>query len=122
VAEEPVFWLGGSPAKAKDKGRESPEAEGYESALRDACVACGYDLDEYVTALGGFGGWLANLDRNGKRYRVFWSGKTKRLSFEEAHPGGGWNELGGADVADDGVGNFVAAVKDVLNNQDKDSG
>jgi len=122
VAEQPVFWLGGTPGKSKDRGRNSPEAERYEPALRDACSACGYQVDEYVAAQGGFGGWLAHLDRAGKRYRIFWSGKTKHLSFEAAHSGGGWNELGGADVADEGVANFVAALKAVLNNQDQDSG
>jgi hypothetical protein len=122
VAEQPVFWLGGAPGKSREKDQEKLAAERYESALRDACTACGYDVDEYVAAQGGFGGWLAHLNRDGKPYRVFWSGKTKRLSLEEAHAGGGWNELAGIDVADEDVASFVTALKDVFHKQGQTSG
>ena len=52
-----------------------------------------YDVDEYVAAQGGFGGWLVNLERDGQRYRVFWSGKDRQLRFERALPHGGWTEM-----------------------------
>jgi hypothetical protein len=117
VAETPVFWLGGKPGANKSKERERPAAEGYEPTLRDACIACGYDVDEYVAAQGGFGGWLANLDRGGQRYRVFWSGKDRQLRFERALPHGGWTELGCVEPADDGLPAFVESVKAVLQDQ-----
>lgn len=122
MSEQPVFWLGGAPGKSKDKGRAQPEAERYEPALRDACDACGFDVDEYVAAQGGFGGWLAYLERDGTRYRVFWSGKTNRLSFESAHSGGGWNEIGSTDIEDEGLPAFVVAVKTLLGDQTEADG
>ena len=48
MSEQPVFWLGGKPGAAKNKVREAPEAERYEPAIRDACAACGFNLDEYA--------------------------------------------------------------------------
>jgi hypothetical protein len=117
VAETPVFWLGGKPGANKNKERERPAAERYEPALRDACSACGYDVDEYVAAQGGFGGWLANLERGGQRYRVFWSGKDRQLRFERALPQGGWTELSCVEPADDGLPAFIDSVKAVLQDQ-----
>jgi hypothetical protein len=113
VAEQPVFWLGGAPGKNKQNARENPEAARYEPALRDACEACGYDVDEFVAALGGFGGWLAHLERGGIQYRVFWSGKNKQLTFDEAKPHG-WQEIRSAGQADEGLPAFVEAVKTLL--------
>jgi hypothetical protein len=113
LAEQPVFWLGGKPGN-KSKERKPPEAERYEPALREACEACGFAVDEYVAAQGGFGGWLAHLDKGGTRYRVFWSGKTKQLTFDKAQSHGGWQELGAAETGDEGVAGFVKAVKSLL--------
>ena len=120
MAEQPVFWLGGKPGAKKANTRERPAAEGYESAIRDACAACGYDVDEYVAAQGGFGGWLAHLERTGRRYRVFWSGKDSRISFERAQDHGGWLEVSAADMPDDGLPAFVAAVKGLLASDSSD--
>jgi hypothetical protein len=113
VAEQPVFWLGGSPGEKNTNERTPPEAERYEPALRDACETCGYDVDEFVAAQGGFGGWLAHLERGGTQYRVFWSGKTKQLSFEESKPHG-WEELRVANQDDAGLPGFVEGVKTLL--------
>jgi hypothetical protein len=113
VAEQPVFWLGGSPSK-KSAERQAPEAERYEPALRDACETCGYEVDEFVAALGGFGGWLTHLERGGKQYRVFWSGKNNQLAFEIARPNG-WDELATIEQDDVGLPGFVEAVKTLLN-------
>jgi len=125
VSEQPVFWLGGAPGKSKDQDRKVPEAERYEPALRDACEACGYAVDDYVAAQGGFGGWLVHLERNGSRFRLFWSGKTNSLSFESAHSGGGWTEIAADDAEDKGLPAFVEAVKTLLsdhNGRDKADG
>ena len=113
MAEQPVFWLGGAPGKSKNKDREHPEAERYEPALREACEACGYDVDEFVAALGGFGGWLAHLERDGTRYRVFWSGKSKQLTFDESKSHG-WEEVRSAEQTDEGLPGFVEGVKALL--------
>lgn len=112
MAEQPVFWLGGSPSK-KSSERKPPEAERFEPALREACEACGYDVDEYVAALGGFGGWLAHLERDGVQYRIFWSGKSKQLMFEQSRPHG-WEELRSSLQEDEGLPGFVDAVKAML--------
>ena len=114
MSEQPVFWLGGKPGKGKDKGREKPEAERYEPAIRDACMACGYDLDEYVAAQGGFGGWLAHLESQGNRYRLFWSGKDSYMKFEQAFDRGGWSELASVEVSDNGAPAFLEAIRALL--------
>ena len=114
MAEQPVFWLGGKPGSNSKKEPQRPEAERYEPALRDACSACGYTVDEYIAAQGGFGGWLAHLERDGQRYRIFWSGKDERISFERARPSGGWDELAVAKLGNDGAPGFVAAVQSML--------
>jgi hypothetical protein len=120
VAEQPVFWLGGTPGKTKQNARENPEAARYEPALRDACEACGYDVDEFVAAQGGFGGWLAHLERAGTQYRVFWSGKSNQLTFDEAQPHG-WQEIRSAGQDDEGLPAFVEAVKTLLTPADSDT-
>ena len=112
MAEQPVFWLGGKPGN-KSEGRKAPEAERFEPALIEACETCGYEVDEFVAAQGGFGGWLINLERAGERYRVFWSGKSRQLSFETAKPHG-WEELAAAEQEDDGLPGFVDGVKTIL--------
>jgi hypothetical protein len=117
VAEQPVFWLGGTPGKKQDE-RKPPEAERFEPALRDACEACGFDVDEYVAAQGGYGGWLIHLERGGNQYRLFWSGKSKQLLFEASRPHG-WEEVGSAEQADEGLPGFVDGVKALLGSDDR---
>ena len=114
MAEQPVFWLGGKPGS---KGREAPEAERFEAPLREACEACGFDVDEYVVAQGGFGGWLLHLDRNGSRYRLFWNGKARELAFEELPERGQWKLLRSSPTTDDSLPAFVSAVKDILQDE-----
>lgn len=121
MAEQPVFWLGGKPGD-KNKGNEPPEAERYEAALRDACELCGYDVDEYVVALGGFGGWLAHLEREGMQYRLFWSGKTKQLTFEQKPQRGTWQEVRSAETPDEGLPGFVNAVRAILQDAGANNG
>jgi len=113
VAEQPVFWLGGKPGN-KNKERQPPEAERYEPALRDACTACGYEVEEYVAAQGGFGGWLALLEHAGTQYRLFWSGKTRELKLETFQEPGGWQPVRSAETPDEGMPGFVTAVRAML--------
>ena len=114
LAEQPVFWLGGKPGD-KNKGNEPPEAERYEAALRDACESCGYAVDEYVVALGGFGGWLMHLEHEGEVFRLFWSGKNEQLTLEKKPDSGTWQELRSAATPNEGLPGFVNAVRTILN-------
>jgi hypothetical protein len=116
VSEKPIFWLGGKPGKSKEPA--SPVAESYEPALREACETCGYAVDEYVFALGGFGGWLAHLQRDGAKYRLFWNGKHKQLAFEQAQAHGGWETLQSVDAEDTGAAGFVIAVRELIEERD----
>lgn len=113
VAEQPVFWRGGTPAKSKGQEPQPPEAARYEPALREACAACGYHMDDYFAALGDYGSWLAHMKRDGQRYRVFWNGKSRQLTFENARPDG-WDELASAAQEDTGLPGFVAGLKALL--------
>ncbi|MGI9290358.1 MAG: hypothetical protein ACR2QG_03665 [Gammaproteobacteria bacterium] len=111
MAEQPVFWLGGKPGnKAKPS---APEAERYEPTLTEACEACGFEVDEFVAARGGYGGWLMHLERAGERYRLFWSGKSNQLNLEAAKPHG-WVEVATAEQKDEALPGFVEAVKTML--------
>jgi hypothetical protein len=112
VAEQPVFWLGGKPGKSNEP--KAPEAEAYADALTETCEACGYHVDEYVAAMGSFGGWLAHLKRDGQQYRLFWNGKQQELAFEKSQPQGGWEVLETAATADAGTAGFVIAVRELL--------
>ncbi len=113
MSEQPVFWLGGKPGD-KHKGRQPPEAERYAATLTEACEACGFDVDEFVAAQGGFGGWLLHLERGRVRYRLFWNGKAGLLSLEEHRERGGWQELRNSATDDTGLPGFVAAVREIL--------
>jgi len=113
VAEQPVFWLGGKPGN-KAQGQQPPVAESYEGELRKACEACGFAVDEYVVAQGGFGGWLAHLDHDGTAYRLFWSGKSGQLTLESMHEPAGWQEERSEGLADADLAGFVAAVRVIL--------
>ena len=113
VAEQPVFWLGGKPGD-KNKGRQAPDAERYEDALREACEGCGFEVDEYVAAQGGFGGWLAHLEQAGTRYRLFWNGKAAELTLEKLPERGSWQTLITRPTPDGGLAGFVTAVRELL--------
>ena len=113
MSEQPVFWLGGKPGD-KNKGSQPPEAERYEAALTEACKGCGFVVDEYVVALGGFGGWLIYLSRDNVHYRLFWNGKASLLSFEERLERGGWRELRSSETLDGGLPGFVDAAREIL--------
>ena len=113
MAEQHVFWLGGASGKNKSGERKAPEAERYEPAIRDACEACGYEVDEYVAAQGGFGGWLAHLEHEGQQFRVFWSGKSEQLMLELNGPGG-WQEVRSRSLGDVGPAGFVEGIKALL--------
>ncbi len=112
MSEQPVFWLGGKPGKSNEP--EAPEAAAYEDALRDACAGCGYAVEEYVAAMGGFGGWLAYLNQDSTRYRLFFNGKAGLLAFEKAQPHGSWEVLATQELTDTGVAGFVNAVRELL--------
>ena len=114
MAEQPVFWLGGKPGGKNKHERRAPEAENFESDIRAACEQCGYRLDDYVAAQGGYGGWLAHLKLDDQNYRLFWSGKDGRMVFEQAGVNGGWLEQGRLDLPAGDLPAFVAALKSLL--------
>ena len=114
VAEQPVFWLGGKPGGKKTQERRRPEAEDFEPDIRAACEECGYRLDEYVAAQGGYGGWLAHLTLNEQNYRVFWSGKDGRMVFEQAAVNGVWAEQARLELPEGDLPAFLAALKSLL--------
>jgi hypothetical protein len=111
VSEQPVFWLGGKPGNSLSK---RPDAERYEPAIREACEACGYDVDEYVAAQGAHGGWLVHLREGGDRYRLFWNGQRHELVLDRVRANGGWERLRAADTADEGIAGFVTALRVLL--------
>ncbi len=113
MAEQPVFWLGGKPGN-KTSDKAAPEAERYEGALREACEACGYEVDEYVVAQGGYGGWLAHLEQAGAQYRLFWNGKAAELVLEKLPARGSWQAVASRPTPDAGLPGFLAAVRELL--------
>ncbi|MBT8422174.1 MAG: hypothetical protein KJP03_03555, partial [Gammaproteobacteria bacterium] len=78
------------------------------------CAECGYDVDEYVAALGSFGGWLLHLERGGVLYRLFWNGRAKELVLEEHRERSGWAAVRSTETDDKGLPGFVQAVRGLL--------
>jgi len=91
VSEQPIVWMGRKPA-SQAPAKNPAEDESFANAIRETCTDCGYDVEDFVAALGDFGGWLVQLSRDGTRYRAFWDGRARRLVLEANGPGG-WTEL-----------------------------
>ncbi|MGD9597133.1 MAG: hypothetical protein AB7G76_09425 [Steroidobacteraceae bacterium] len=70
-------------------------------------------MDDYFAALGTYGSWLVHMKREGRRYRVFWNGKSKQLTFERNRPDG-WFELATAAHEDASLRGFVSGLKALL--------
>lgn len=113
MEEKPVFWLRGTRGKSNPDGPQPPEAARYEPAIRDVCAACGYDVKNYFAAFGDFDSWLVHMERDGRKYRVFWNGKSTQLTLEQAHPSG-WEELLAATQDNSGLPGFVTGLKALL--------
>jgi hypothetical protein len=108
-----VFWLGGKPGTAAD-AHLPPEALAFEPALRDACSACGVQVDNFVAALGGQGSWLVEYTEAQRRHRLIWNGRDRRLSVDRILPEGGWEELRHEDIAAPGLARFVEGARRLL--------
>ena len=111
--EAGVFWLGGKPGTAQ-QANAPPAGLQFEAPIRDACSDCGVVVDNFVAALGGYDSWLAEFTRTGRRHRLIWNGKDRRLSVDRALPQGGWEELTHQSLTKPDVAAFVAEARTLL--------
>jgi hypothetical protein len=113
VKEESVFWLGGKPGPQK-AAAAPPAAESLEPAIRRACVAQGHEPEDFVAALGGFGSWLVHFSADGRRQRIVWNGRDRKLVLQAALRSGGWEDLRDCPVATADEAAFTAGVATLL--------
>lgn len=96
MSEQPIVWMGRKPA-SQAPAKNPAQDEAFAGGIREACAGCGYEVEDFVAAMGDFGGWLVQLSRGGTRYRAFWDGKARRLVLEANRPGG-WTGLRQSDA------------------------
>jgi hypothetical protein len=113
VKEESVFWLGSRPGTTRPAGAP-PEGARLEPTVLAACRAQGVVPGEFVAALGGFGSWLVHFERAGRRARLVWNGRERRLVLQGALRSGGWEDLGDCPVADAGEAGLATAIAHLL--------
>ena len=73
-----------------------PEAARYESAIRDVCAACGYDLDDYVVVVSADSGvknsnevvsGLGITRRAMAFYHLYWAHALYGIAVVNGHTG-----------------------------------
>jgi hypothetical protein len=113
MKEESVFWLGGKPGAPKEI-RAAPAAEQLAPAIRGACEALGLQVDDFLASLGGYGSWLVHFSREGRRERIVWNGREKKLVLQASIRSGGWEDLRDCPVGEASEPGFVAAIDALL--------
>lgn len=112
MSEQPITWMGRKP-RSEAPAKNPAGDESFASGVRQACAACGYEVEDFVAAMGEFGGWLVQLSRDGARYRAFWDGKARRLVLEANGPGG-WTELRQSEIDGDQLDTACGALLALL--------
>ncbi len=113
MKEESIFWLGGKPG-AQKAAEAPPAAEKLEPAVCAACRAQGLEPEDFVAALGGYGSWLVQFSRAGRRERIVWNGREQKLVLQRAIRSGGWEDLRDRPVATVNEAGFAAAIAALL--------
>jgi len=109
VKEESVFWLGGKPG-TQQAAEAPPAASALEPAVRQACQSRGLEPEDFVAALGGQGSWLIHFSADGRRQRIVWNGRERRLVLQAALRAGGWEDLRDCPLAAADEAGVVAGI------------
>ncbi len=109
--ESEVYWVGSGPGKKK---AALADDENFVAAIRAACETAGCRFQRFISALGPYGTWVAEIERNGEDQRVVWNGKEARLVLQVKLPEGGWEDPKSLEVPEQNTDGFVARVKTLL--------
>jgi hypothetical protein len=112
--ENTVFWLGGQPRGGAKPTERLADSEAFVAAIRTACGEAGCDFQRVISALGPYGTWLVEIQRDGKAQRVLWNGKEERLVLQVQLSRGGWEDPLSIKVADHDIDGFAAGVRAIL--------
>jgi hypothetical protein len=109
MTEDKVFWVGKRPGM-EGKGGGLAEDEAFVAAIREACEAAGCRFQRFVAAMGPYGTWVAEIQRDGEDQRVLWNGKEEKLVLQLKLPEGGWEDPVSLEVAKQTSDGFVERV------------
>jgi len=112
--ENTVFWLGGQPRGAAGPVERLADSEEFVAAIRNVCEEAGCEFQRIISALGPYGTWLVEIQRDGKAQRVLWNGREERLVLQVQLSRGGWEDPLSITVADQDIDGFAAAVRAIL--------
>jgi len=115
LKEENVFWVGTQPLTEKKQPALADDEE-FVAAIAGACAAAGCRAGRFVSALGPYGTWVVEVERDGvqRAQRIVWNGKEARLILQSELPQGGWEDSRVIEVAAPDTAGFVAGVAALL--------
>jgi len=114
MKEENVFWVGTQPLLEK-KGPVLADDESFVAAISATCEAAGCRVGRFVSALGPYGTWVIEIQRDGKDQRIVWNGKEERLVLQVELSQGGWEDPLAIEIDNKDADGFVAGVTRLLN-------
>jgi len=113
MKEESVFWVGTQPL-LDDRSPGLAHDEQFVAAMTRACAAAGCKVHRFVAALGPYGTWLVEIERDGEDQRVLWNGKEQRLVLQVKLEQGGWEDPRSLEIPDQDTEGFVAGITELL--------
>jgi hypothetical protein len=116
MKEENVYWVGTQPIGEK-KAPMLADDPGFVTAITTACEAEGCHVQRFVSALGPYGTWLVEIQRDGQVQRILWNGKEAKLVLQVPLRQGGWEDPLTIEVATQDQDGFVAGVTEMLSRQ-----
>jgi len=113
MKEENVFWVGTQPLSEK-RAPGLADDENFVAAISSACEGAGCQVGRFISALGPYGTWVVEIERDGEDQRIVWNGKEERLVLQVKLSRGGWEDPLTIEVASKDMDGFVAGVKEIL--------
>jgi hypothetical protein len=113
MKEESIFWVGTQPLPEK-KTPSLADDERFVAAITSVCESAGWQVGQFVSALGPFGTWLVEIERHGENQRILWNGKEERLIRQVKLSQGGWEDPDAIAVGTKDLDGFVDGVNAIL--------
>jgi hypothetical protein len=113
MTDNEVHWVGKRPGQ-DEKRTELLRDEAFIEAIRAVCESSGCRYQRFVAAMGPYGTWLAEIQRDGIDQRVLWNGKDECLVLQVKLPEGGWEDPVSLEVPEQTADGFVERVGALL--------
>ncbi len=111
--EHGIFWLG-KQSKTGVAEQYLADNDKFVAGIREACEACGCQVQGFVSAQGVYGTWLVEFSRNDVEERVLWNGKDKQLVLQVRMKQGLWEEPATTAVSSQDLNGFTAGIQSLL--------